>query len=300
MPENKIGATGAGQAQPVTAQPQQPAGEPQTPIEQPQGELPTDISKRTQEQFDKLLDSNQKLFQANELLRQEMVKRNEANAVFQSINQPVQQPAVQPVNPQDFMEVDEYGVKFVNEIKLQGAISAINERATKAERVVQNYIQGAEQREIDRQNKEAFVTYPELNPTSQNFDKPLSDFTRAVIYDSLINPQSYGGRNLTFKEAADLVKSRIATGEKVTTTEETVVENKPKEVSAQVAQEQKEQGSLAAAGQGQPQRTMSAEEDLETLRQMTRLGGANSDRAIIERLKRIPEHMRKASEEEVT
>lgn len=271
----------------------QPPAVPEVPPVQPaEPVVPAqDVSDRTKEQFDKLLESNQRLFDANETLREELTKRQQAAQTFQPIQQPVQQP--QQVNPNDFIEVDEYGQRVINEVKLQEAINTVNQRATRAEQVVQNYIQSSEQREIDKQNKEAFATYPELNPASPSFDPEFSDFTRAVIYDSLINSYRYGGKGLSFKEGADLVKSKMGGGQKV----EETSEGKEEAKEAEVAQEAKEQGSLTPAAtpsQGQP---AAQEQDLEDLRQITRLGGSDGARAIALRLTKIP-HVRKASEEE--
>ena len=280
----------------ATAQPasQPSATEPpvQQPVEQKPEEQVAEVSDRTKEQFDKLLENNQRLFEANELLQQELVKRQQAAQTFQPIQQPPTQQTPQQVNPNDFVEVDEYGNKFVNEVKLQTAINTLNDKATRAEQVVQNYIQNAEQREIDRQNKEAYASYPELDPTDKDFNPEFSDFTRAVIYDSLINSHRYDGRGLSFKEAADLVKSRTGGNQKV----EEKIEEKEETSKADEAQEAKEQGSLEPVTQPQGQ-TAGPDEDLEQLRQITRLGGTNSDRAIAQRLTRIP-HVRKASEEE--
>lgn len=286
--------------QEVGASTQQPSGQSQVasqqasqakveqPVQQPEVKtettLPSGTSERTTEQFDKLLDSNKRLFETNQLLRQELDKRTQSAEVFR----PIQQPNVQQVNPNDFMEVDEYGNKFVNEVKLQGAIENVNSQVVNTQRVMQEYIQAAEQREIDRQENEAFVAHPELNPNKTSFDSQLSDFTRALIYDSLINPQAYGGKSLTFKQAADVVKSRIDKGEKPKTMDETVAKNQSVQTEGS-AQEAKEQGSLAATGQSQaPARAQQQEADLEELRTRTKIGtGPDSTWAIAQRLQNV-------------
>lgn len=184
-----------------------PAAAP-APVAQP---APAPANDRTSEQFEKLLGSNQKLYEANEALRQELANRALANQTFAPINQPpVMQPQVQQsVNPQDFVESDPItGERYVNEAKLQAKIAEMERRTTQAQEAISRYIQTSEQREMDRQNKEAFSAYPELNPYDiEHHDVKFHNQTRSVIYDSLLNPKDYGGRPLTFKEAADYVVS---------------------------------------------------------------------------------------------
>src|SRR5207245_606316 len=67
------------------------------------------------------------------------------------------------------------------------------------------YVQTSEQREIARQNREAYTTYPQLNPQGGQFDSRFAQQTRAIALDSMVNPQDYGGRPLGVKEAADFI-----------------------------------------------------------------------------------------------
>lgn len=250
----------------------------------------TDASDRTKEQFEKLLESNQRLYDANENLSRELARKAQAAQTFQPIQQPT---AVAPQIPraQDFVEVNPVtGEQYVNTEKLNAAMESVTQRATRAEQAVNNYIQTSEQREIDRENTEAFGAHPELNPKTDKFDAQFSDFTRAVIYDSFLNESRYGGKPLTFKEAADLVKSKIKNNEAPVAPQPVVAQN----AQVSVAQDAKVQGSLAATGT--PQRAPDNVQDLETLREMTRRGGPASDQAIAARLKNI-DHIIKASEE---
>lgn len=277
-----------------------PQAQPVQTVSQPAQVLPGEASGRTKEQFDKLLESNrrmsenvEKLFEVNELLRQESLRRGESSQTFQPI-QAVRQPVQQQVNPNDFIEVDANGEKFLNEAKLQEAVRSINERASRAESTVQSYIQAAQDRETAREEKEAYSIYPELDPKSAQFDIRFADFTRAVIQDSLINPQQYGGRNLSFKEAGDLVTSRTAKQQPVVVNEP-IAQPKPAVAVSEATQEVKEQASLAAVSQpqGQPKPQVY---NLADLREMTRVGkGTDGDRAIAIRLQNV-DHVRTAEE----
>lgn len=193
----------------------QPVAQPE-PAQQPVVATEND---RTREQFDKLTGTNQRLSesnatlaQQNERLRQELLAlqrtREQNNQQFAPVQQVPQQGPQQSALPKltDYIEVDpQTGERFVNEARFNAAMSDIYQKASRAEQVVQNYVQTAEQREIERQEREAFASYPQLNPKGQSFDPKLSQQTRAIVYDSMINPQDYGGRPLGFREAADFV-----------------------------------------------------------------------------------------------
>jgi hypothetical protein len=79
-------------AQPAPAV--QPVAQPQPVqpaiVSEPAPVLPASAPDRTKEQFEKLLESNQRLFQANELLRQEMLKRQQSTQTFEPIQRPAQ------------------------------------------------------------------------------------------------------------------------------------------------------------------------------------------------------------------
>lgn len=274
---------------PVTPAPQ-PVAQPQpvqpvTPPEPAPAIAPT-APDRTKEQFDKLLESNQRLYQANELLRQEMVKRGQANQTFEPIQKPAPAQPAQPVapvvqpDPKDFIETDEYGNRFVNETKLQNAFSELRQQASQANSTVERYIQASEQRETDRQNKEAFVSYPELNPQSDKFSFGFHQQVRGILYDSMINSHEYGGKPLSFKDAADFVRTQSPATIPVSVPAVPAVT--PEQEKAQQAL--KEQGSLSATGQPPVQTRQSYSDDaaLKALQMRTRMG---SDEALAERLK---------------
>ena len=262
--------------------------------------LPDTATDRTREQFDKLLESNRLLAESNEQLRLDNARRTQVTETFQPVAQVAGPSKQQLPSANDFVEVDPYtGQQTVNLEKFTTAVDSFNkasqeitQRASRAEQTIQNYIQTNEQREIEKQNKEAFAVHPELDPKGQVFDQQLSDFTRAVIYDSLINEQRYGGKPLSFKEAGDLVKSRM--GVKVAPVVPVAV---AEDAVAKAAQEAKDQGSLAAANVPQNNAVDIAQtQELEALRQVTRAGGQNAREAIARRLQQI-EHIRKDVEE---
>ena len=201
----------------LAATPAQPQGgqvPPQVPAEAPAQTIEPVVTdnSRTKEQFEKLTDTNQRLAQTNDLLRQELQRldatRQQSNQQFSAVQQvpPAQgQPSALP-KIEDYIEVDANGNRFVNESKFNAAIQDIYKKASRAEEVATTYVQSAQQREVERQEREAFSAYPILNPRGGQFDPRFSQQTRAIVYDSMINPQDYGGRPLGFKEAADFVQ----------------------------------------------------------------------------------------------
>lgn len=260
---------------------------------------PNTDNERTREQFEKLLESNSKLFQANESLRQELEKRATANEQFKPIQQPpVQTPVVQEtVNPSDFIEVDPVtGERFINEGRLKARMEEINSKTSRLEQVIQQYTQTAEQREIERQEREAFAVYPELDVTKRDtFNPRFSNSVRAAIYDSLINPQDYGGRPLNFKEAADFIRAQNPQTQLMQGETQPNGGQTPAQVQeqSQAAQDLKAQASAGAVGQQPMERASDADyQDLEFLRRKTRQGDPE---ALARRLFAV-EHSKKSSE----
>lgn len=266
-----------------------PQPQPQVAPAQPVEPIAT-TNDRTAEQFSKLTEANQRmstqndtLAQTNELLRQELLNlqktRQQSEQQFAPVQQvPPAQGQQQSVLPKlsDYVEVDAQGNRFVNEAKFNAAVAEIYQTASRAEEVVKNYVQTAEQREIERQERETFTQYPQLNPKSGNFDQRFSQQTRAIIYDSMINPHEYGGRPLSFKAAADYVtQGQPAQQAPQVTAVPTPAVNEANQV-------QKEQAA-ATAQQVPPQVTQNIDQDREYNRlvQGTRLG---SDEAIAVRL----------------
>lgn len=239
--------------------------------------LPQDAKDKTREQFDKLLESNRRLYESNEALRRQIIAREQSNRTFE----PIQQVPTAPkptVDASEFVEVDPMtGESFINTEKMKGKIKEINDRASRAEQAIQNYIKTAEQREIERQSNETFAAYPELNPKNKDiFNEGFNKQVRGILLDSMYNPSEYGGQPLTFKAAADAIK-------KITTPVQTVVEPKKEEKKTDIkAQENKAQGSAQVPSQPGNLPEPTFDPALEALRFRTRRG---DDSALAERLK---------------
>jgi len=217
--------------------------------------LPDNASERTRDQFDKLRNQ----------LRDEKARREYYESVFQStqVKSKEEEPQTTPIYDPDTGLLNEQGLTDIQ----RRAIEA-EQRAARAEEAVQNYL-------YDQENKETFREYPELNPNDKKvFNKELHIATRQVMLDSMVNPKDYGNKQLSFREAAALAKTRLPGA----------IESAKKE-GAQEAMEQltpKEQASLEAVGS--PSRRKDVSGELEQLRKATRKGDSQ---ASIERMKRI-------------
>ena len=211
------GNTGGDQAVATTAPAEPPvvsatsAPEAPKPAEQPSAPSAPALgqpSERTTEQFEKLKESNRKLFEANRLLQEELAKKARSEQTFA----PIQQPEV-PLAPAPSMEqftvVDPTsGERYVDERKLAAALADVTQRATRAESAVQGYIRRQDVLDEERQTREAYASHPELNPSSDKFDAEVSRRTRALLLDSMMNPQDYGGTQMSFKDAAAEAKKQ--------------------------------------------------------------------------------------------
>lgn len=237
-------------------------------------EKPT-VSERTAGQIDKLTEHNKRLYEANQLLQQELSRKQKVEQQFKPIQQePVQnQPKVE-----QYVETDPVsGEQFVNEEKLRKAISEANQRATRAEESVKSYIENQQAKEEQRQTEEAYRGYPDLDPKSPKHDADLSKKTRAYLLDSMMNPTDYGGRPLTFKEAAD-----IASGESSKKEVKTEVETQNKEKL-----EDKKQAVAGVQGSS-AQALGSSESDMAELNDLRFRSRRGDMQAIAQRLARTP------------
>lgn len=297
VPTPKPAATVAAPAAPATpVVPQQAAPAAPEPVAQVAPMEPAaasvsteGMSNRTQENIDKLLESNQRLYQANELLREAMTQRNQPNQQFAQPQTPAPTQATTPQQAttaqlSDFTITDpKTGDKYVDEAKLRQTMMEIQQRAAKAEETANNYARIVDEREKDRQNSEAFTAYPDLNPRSTQFDARFSNQTRALITDSMLNPHDYNGRPLTFREAADFI--RETTGKPVSQQPVAAPTVTPANADVPAAptanQINKEQASLSATPQPQAVQNDIAREDLSRLQMATRTG---DDEALAARL----------------
>lgn len=255
--------------------PQAPA---QPAVTSQQQEALSNAPDRTREQFEKLLESNKRLYDANMLLRQEMEQQRTAPKP-----QP-NRPATQEVDLNDFIQEDpSTGQKYINDQRLKARLAEIQERAEKAEQAIQNYVKTNEDREIERQNKEAFTAYPELEPGNKTFDVTFHKQVRGILADSMFNPDDYQGRPLSFKEAADFVRAQYPKQAAQQTAPATAEIEQQTAAKSQAAQAQKEQASSQANSQPRAAQQISDEDELESLRYRTRY--QNDDWALAERIK---------------
>lgn len=272
----------APQSAPVAPQPA-PAAAPAQPG------LPATAPDRTKEEFEKLLESNKRLYEANTLLRQEM---EQARTRPQQPQVPQQRPATQEVNPNDFVERDPItGEAYIDEKRLRARIEEIQQRAIKAEQTIQSYVKSSEEREIERQNQEAFTAYPELEPGKEKFDATFHKQVRGILADSMFNPDDYSGRPLSFKEAADFVRAQYP---KAQPASDATAEAEQR-AQSQAAQALKEQVSTQATGQPRAAQQISDDEELETLRYRTRY--QNDDYALAKRIMHTEHILPKDAEE---
>ncbi|HAR37127.1 MAG TPA: hypothetical protein DCS09_00260, partial [Porphyromonadaceae bacterium] len=241
---------------------------------------PEKPSERTTEQFEKLKESNRKLFEANRLLQEELTRKARSEQTFAPIQQP-QVPLAPAPSMEQFTVVDPVsGERYVDEKKLASALADATQRATRAETAVQSYIRRQDVLDEEKQTREAYASHPEINPSSEKFDAEVSRRTRALLLDSMMNPQDYGGTQLSFKDAADEAK-------KQTSGQAKVLEEKTQQVI-----ESKEQATASAtgvSGETAQQISGSREGELDQLRYQTRFGrGDDPVWAVAKRLTKVP------------
>ena len=195
-------------------------------------------------------------------LRDERLKREQIERSFLSM-QPKRTPKVEPIiDPITGLA----NTERVNE--LPSRVQQAEERAQRAEDAITNFYR-------EQENSAVFAKHPELNPNdTKAFNQELHNLTRSILYDSMINPDSYGKKQLSFMEATERAKSLVSKG----------LEVSKKEVAQEVIEQlsPKEQASLDAVGS--PARRNQVESNLEVLRKRTRRGDTT---ASIERAKRI-------------
>lgn len=221
-------------------------------------DLPEGVSQRTREQFEKLRS------QLNEA-RSQLGEKEQRSGVFDTMRaQGIQPEQVAPtpmsvndlVDPQGYVDLD----------KLERVLNEVAEVRTIANSTLETV-----------QEREAYSSYPELNPDPANvaFDAQFQKMTRALLLDSMANPQLYGNRQLSLKQAADEAKKLYARSPEHANqvAESEVTENLvPKETAA-----------LEAVGRSD--RRKEANQTQEELSYRTRIGDKD---ALRQRLSRIP------------
>lgn len=217
-------------------------------------ELPEDARERTKQEFEKLKGQ----------LRNERQRRQQLEQTY-GAQRPQQVPAPAQKAVEEFIDPTTGEVDVAG---LNKAIGDTQQRAVRAEQTVQGYIE-------QQQTREAYEAYPQLDSNADDFDKDFHRRTRALIFDSMMNPQDYGNKQLLYKQAADMAHEG---------TKKAVEKAEAK--GAETALEQltpKEQASLGA--EGRSDRRKEATVNLETLKTETRRGKIA---ATMERLKKIP------------
>lgn len=217
-------------------------------------ELPEDVSERTKTQFEKLKDKLGNW-------------KDRALKAESKVVPPLPKPQPQPEQLYD----PETGLVDIE------ALNKVQKRAIAAETKVQD-LEGKFGTYIsDSQEREAYGKYPELNPQAKTHDEELFVQTRRIAMDSMVYPETYGGKPLTMREAADIAREAKA-------------KETPKEREERTTV--KEQASLEATGRpGQGVARQTSEEDYQGQRIATRLGDKE---AMISRMRAI----REASKEE--
>ena len=210
-------------------------GEGKEGVEGKEAELPAGVKERTTEQFEKLKSR----------LADERSKRIKAEQIFTALKgtpKPAQQPK---------------GVAQQN-VELRQQVNNLSRQ-----------VQGLAVVETEKQEREAFASYPSLDPEGSKFNEGFHDAVTGLLTNSLLR-----GKKITFKEAADkiagLSKKELKKAEKA---------------GADKALEQltpKEQASLEAAGRSDKRLPST---DLAELQARTRRGDID---AIHERIKNLP------------
>lgn len=217
-------------------------------------ELSEGASERTKTQFDKLKDKLS--------FWKDKAKKAESKVV-----PPLPKPRPEPEKP-----IYDPDTGLVN----TEALNKLQQRAVGAEKKVQD-LEGKFGTYIsDSQEREAYGKYPELNPQAKEHDKELHVQTRRIAMDSMAYPETYGGRPLTMREAADVARKSTA-------------KETPKEKEERTTV--KEQATLEASGRpGQGVARQTSEEDYQRQRIATRRGDKD---ATIARMRAIREASKK-------
>jgi len=223
----------------------------ETKVEEPKEGLPEDAKERTKREFDKL--------QTN--LREERARREYYETLLQQKQPQEEQPTF--VDP-------------VTGLPDENALANLSKQTQEALRLAQEAKQSELERARDQENQAVYAVHPELNPNGEKFDQDLHNLTASLALHSMVNPDKYGGKNLSFMEAVEKAKS--LTGKNL---------EEAKKLAAKEAIEQltpKEQASLDAVGS--PSRRSNID-SLDELRQRSRGNTEEARLARIERFKRI-------------
>lgn len=223
----------------------------------PANGLPEEVSERTKSRFEELTKQ----------LADERRSREALEQAYRTLQTPKEQPKAEPENQIDALYDDETGL--LNEqalTSLQQRTFEAEKAAQEAKAVMDKFLQdkqSQETQEFERKAaEEAYTSHPELNPTSETFNKDLSDITSSLILQSMLHPEKFDGKELTFKQAGDKAKAMVAK-----------IAGNAKAEGANEALEQLSQKELASLETtGSPTRRQDVINNQEELRKRSRKG----------------------------
>ena len=204
--------------------------------------LPVEVKERTRQEFEKLKSE----------LREERARREYMEEVYNSLQPKQTEPEVTPIYDPNTGLLDETVLTDMQRRTLEA-----EKRAQKAESTVNNYLESVEKREV-------YSKHPDADPDGGQFDKNMSDVASSLIFRSMVHPEEFGNKQLSFMEGIERAKSMI----------------NPKNDVKQT--ELKEQASLEDTGSSG--RRTQVESDLQELQHRSRKGDKS---AILERLSRL-------------
>ncbi len=220
-------------------------------------ELPKEASDRTKERFDEL--TNQ--------LREERQRREALEGAFKTLKPETQPEQIMPIVDPDTGLLNEQALNNV-QLRAQEA----EKQAQETKRQLDGLLEDQKKSNQAREDQEAYIAHPELNPTDKGFNKDLRDLTAALMLESMVHPENFGDKQLSHKEAGDRAKDLVSK-----------ISGNVKEEAAKEAIEQlspKEQAALEATGS----RQRSSLTDIDSLQRRSRKG---DESAIMERLQRM-------------
>ena len=221
--------------------------------------LPADASERTKEQFEKL--------------RTELRSTKEELGKYKTVQSetPLNPFRVKPT-PSTQSIIESAYDPMTGEFDIK-ALKTLEDQTKRATEQAQQATFKLQEFEDQRKEEEAYQEFPTLKTDSE-----LRRKVRALLTDSILNPNEYGGKELTPLAAAKLL-----------TQPSKKAVDAAKDEGAKEALERltpKEQAALEATGRSDRRNEVS---DLEDLRWKTRAGNADERKAaIMERLKSIP------------
>lgn len=270
MDQNDVTANDTGNEEVTTSNLEEIQDEPIPSSDEtsPQAELPEGVSERTQREFEKLKKANVEL--AKKLAERER-EQTIGNSVYDKLLPNVDTKHLTTNQVQNIKQnfVDEEG--NVDVYGLQDALREANQRALKAEQVVNSFIETQRKSEEQKQLKEAYKVSPWLDPNARDFDQKKFNLTQ----DRLIRYWTQG-KNPDLVSVAKEIEEELGSF----STPERVEQEKAKAVE-QVRDDISRRNAVSNVATNRPKQT---ETSLEELKTRTRNG---DNQALMERLKGI-------------